>query len=211
MAHTHDDADSVISVFFEDDSHAYDGLTILKELDSQGQIDLQGAAVVARDETGEVEIKDEIGDTGYAGTATGGLIGLIVGIIGGPLGILIGGATGVLIGSLFDIEDSDDTESVLGEISLSVRQGRTALLAEVHEPSPEVIETAMEAIGGVVIRRLVGDVETEIAATEQAQRAAKKEARKQLHEARREEREDKIHAKVQELKAKLPGRKKTSA
>ena len=48
-----------------------------------------------------------------SGTASGGLIGLLVGIIGGPLGVLIGGTTGVLVGSLFDIDDAETTESVL--------------------------------------------------------------------------------------------------
>ncbi len=207
MAHRHDGADSVISVFFEHDSNAYEALTVLKELASQGQIDLTGAAVVTRDRTGQVEIKDEVGDTGYSGTATGGLIGLLVGIIGGPFGVLIGGATGILIGSLFDLDDSDDMQSVLSDISGSVREGHTALLAEVDEPSPEIIDSAMEGLGGSVVRRPLGDVEAEIAGAEEAQRVAAREARKQLRTARREERVDKIHAKVQELKAKLPGRK----
>ena len=39
--------------------------------------------------------------------ASGGLIGLLVGIIGGPLGMLIGGAYGMLVGSLFDIDEVD--------------------------------------------------------------------------------------------------------
>ena len=38
--------DSVISVNFDDDSKAYEALTKLKELDSQGQLSLAEAAVV---------------------------------------------------------------------------------------------------------------------------------------------------------------------
>jgi hypothetical protein len=41
-------------------------------------------------------------------------VGLIIGILGDPLRVLLGGATGLLIGSLFDVEDSDETESALG-------------------------------------------------------------------------------------------------
>jgi hypothetical protein len=36
----------VIAVFFDEDSKAYDALTLLKDLDLQGPADLQGAAVV---------------------------------------------------------------------------------------------------------------------------------------------------------------------
>jgi uncharacterized membrane protein len=44
--------DSIIAVSFGNDSKAYDGLTKLKELDGQRQIDLAAAAVVVRREDG---------------------------------------------------------------------------------------------------------------------------------------------------------------
>jgi uncharacterized membrane protein len=195
--------ENVLAVNFADDANAYEALTKLKELDSQGQLALAGAAVVVRGEDGSIEIKDEVGDIGYTGTATGGVVGLIIGILGGPLGVLLGGATGVLIGSLFDLDDADEAESVLGDISRSARVGHTALLAEVSEQSPEVVDAAIERLDGTIVRRSVEDVEAEIAAAEDAQRAAKKEARKRLHEQRQAQRKEKIQAKIAELKAKL--------
>ena len=140
---------NVIAVTFENDSNAYEALTTLKELESQGQIGIRGAAVVSRDETGSVLDKDEVGGDSHVGTATGGIVGLLIGILGGPFGVLIGGATGLLIGSLFDSSDADDTESVLAQISKSIRVGHNALLAEVSEQSPEVIDTAMTPLGGI--------------------------------------------------------------
>jgi uncharacterized membrane protein len=195
--------DSVIVVNFGEDSKAYEALTKLKELDSQRQIHLPEAAVVVRREDGQLETKDVVGDESLPGTATGGIIGLIVGILGGPLGVLVGGATGVLIGSLFDVDDEDETDSVLGELGRSVKVGRTSLLAEVGEQSPEVVDTAMAELGGTIVRRDVDDVEAEIAVAEDAQRAAKRAARKELHEKRRAQAKEKIHAKIEELKAKL--------
>ena len=139
----------------------------------------------------------------YTGTAAGGMIGLLVGIIGGPLGVLLGGATGVLVGSLFDIDDVETTESVLSDISKQVHPTRTAVLAQVTEQSPEVIDTAMARLGGEVMRRPVVDVEQEIAAAQEAQRKAKREARKELQQARLEKHKEDAHAKVEELKSKL--------
>ncbi len=194
---------NVVVVSFQEDSNAYKALTTLKQFDSQHQIDLDAAAVVVRDEDGHVEVKDEVGDLGMEGTATGGIVGLLIGIIGGPLGVLIGGATGLLIGSLFDIDDADDTESVLGEISQSVRVGHTAVLGELSEKSPEVVNAAMAELGGSVLRRPVYEVEAEIAAAEDAQREAKKHARKVLREQKHAEHKKQIHAKVEALKAKL--------
>jgi uncharacterized membrane protein len=194
---------NVLAINFTDDGNAYEALTTLKGLDEQGQLGLEGAAVVLRHEDGSIAIKDEVGDIGYEGAASGGVIGLIVGILGGPIGVLIGGATGVLVGSLFDLDDLDETESVLGEMSRTVRPGHSAVLAVVEEQSPDIIDAAILRLNGAVLRLPLIDVEAEIAATEEAQRAAKKEARKALREARREERKERIQAKLAELKSKL--------
>jgi uncharacterized membrane protein len=200
--------DNVLVVTFgedpENDKNAYQALTDLKQLDSQGQIKIAGGAVVTRDLDGRVDAKSEIGNDPYTGTAAGGMIGLLLGIIGGPLGVLLGGATGVLVGSLFDIDDVETTESVLSDISKQVRPTRTAVLAQVTEQSPEVIDTAMARLGGEVMRRPVVDVEQEIAAAQEAQRKAKREARKELQQARLEKHKENTHAKVEELKSKLP-------
>jgi len=194
---------NVIAVSFEEGSSAYEALTNLKELESQDQIGMRGAAVVVRDETGQVLVKDQVTDESFVGTATGGLVGLLIGILGGPFGILIGGATGLLIGSLFDDDDADDTESVLAEISKSIQVGHESLLAEVTEQSPEVIDTAMVRLGGTVIRRAADDVEAEVAAAEHAQREAKRKARKELLHARHDKHIEHIRARIAELMAKL--------
>jgi uncharacterized membrane protein len=197
--------ENVLAVDFAEDSKAYEALSSLKDLDGQGQLNLTAAAVVVRSETGQIETKDQVGDDGLTGTATGGVVGLIIGILGGPFGILLGGATGLLIGSLYDLEQSDETESALGDISRSVRPGHTALLAEADEQSSEVVDNAMQSLGGTVLRRSLDDVQAEIAAAEDAQEAAAHEARKRLREQRKEKTKEEIRAKIDELKSKLKG------
>ena len=199
--------DNVLVVTFGDDpehdTNAYQALTELRQLDSQDQIKIAGAAVVTRDTGGRVDVKSEVANDAYAGTASGGAIGLLIGIIGGPLGMLLGGTYGVLVGSLFDIDDADTTESALGEISKQVQPTRTAVLAQVEEQSPDVIDAAMARLGGQVMRRSASEVEQEIAAAQDAQRKAEREARAELHKARVARSKEDAHAKVEELKAKL--------
>jgi len=195
--------DNVLVVSFGDDperdTNAYQALTDLRQLDSQGQIKIAGAAVVTRDADGRVDVKSEVGNDSYVGSASGGIIGLLVGIIGGPVGMLLGGTYGALVGSLLDIDDIATTDSVLGEISNQVRPTRTAVLAHVTEQSPEVIDAAMARLDGHVMRRPVVDVEQEIAAAQEAQRKAEREVTK----ARLEKGKEDAHAKVEELKSKL--------
>ena len=117
----------------------------------------------------------------------------------------------MLVGSLFDMDDADDTESVLAEISKSVRVGSPALLADVIEESQVAIDAAMANLGGTVLRRSAGDVQAEVAAAEEAQREAKKKARKELHDARHKKQKEEIDAKVADLRAKLDRQKKPAA
>ena len=200
--------DNVIVVGFADDDRAYEAMTTLNELASQGQIGLVEAAVGTRDDDGHIDVKDQVAHDSFAGTASGGLVGLLIGILAGPLGILLGGATGLAAGSLFDLADAEDTDSALSEVSKTVKVGRTSLMAQVEEQSPEVVDAAMARLSGTVVRRSVADVEAEIAAAEDAQREAKRKARAELRKARHDKRHDEVHAKVEELKAKLhPDRK----
>jgi uncharacterized membrane protein len=195
--------ENVLAVNFDDDAKAYAALTSLKQLDEQGQLKLGGAAVILRHEDGHIETKDEVGGPDFAGSATGGVLGLIIGVLGGPLGVLIGGYTGLLIGSLFDMGEIDDTESALADVARSVRPGRPALIAVATEQSSEVFDTAMTTLGGTVVRRSLDIVLSEIAAAEDAQRAAEKQARKKLREEREAKAKEDVHAKIEELKAKV--------
>jgi len=194
---------NVVVVTFRDDGKAYEALSTLKQLDSQGRAKLAQAALVTRGDDGRVVVRDEVSGEDYVGTAAGGLIGLLVGILGGPLGVLLGGATGVLLGSLWDLDDEDETESALSEVSKTVKVGRTTLLAHMIEEHPEIVDADMAPLTGTVVRRPVYEVEGEIADAQAAQREAKKAARAKLIKAHEEKTRAEAHAKVDELKSKL--------
>jgi uncharacterized membrane protein len=203
---------SVVTVSFEDDDNAYTGLARLKELDSRGQVGIDEAAVVVRAADGRVAVKDRFVSAPLPNTIGGGFLGLLVGIIGGPLGMLIGATAGVFIGALADVEDADQTDSALAAISSSARFGRTTLLAVVREQNREVVDAAMSELAGTVLRRPVHDVEAEIAAVEEAERTAKREARKEFLLEQRDHDEQAAHAKAEKLKSKLkPGEKSSRA
>jgi uncharacterized membrane protein len=203
--------ENVIAVSFSAHANAFEALSRLKELDAKGDAAVRGAAVVERAEDGKIVTKDEFGEESVEGTVSGGLLGLLLGVIGGPFGILVGGASGLLVGSLFDEDDSDMTESALADISKAIQVGSTGLLADVSEQDPVTIDAVMANLDGVVLRRSALDVRAEVAAAEEAQRAAKQEARKQLRDARHKKQKEEIDAKLDDLKAKLGRQKKPAA
>jgi uncharacterized membrane protein len=197
------DGQSVIAVSFEDDRGAYKALTLLGELDSQHRAAVREAVIVARGEDGQIDVKDRIASDSLPGTASGGLIGLLLGVIGGPVGMLVGGTYGLFAGSLFDVYDATEADTALGAIAETVKPGHPALLAVVDEQTTDVLDAAMTDLGGSIVRRPVVEVEAEVAAAEDAERKAKWEARKELNRANRERDKAAVNAKLDAMKAKL--------
>ena len=203
--------DNVILVTFEEESKAYQAASVLKQADVEGRIVLQAIAIVQRTEDGTLRVKEgEVDDFPVAtwtataiGAATGGLIGLTMGALGAPLGLLLGGVWGTLLGSLVDLDALAEEESVLATMARAIQPGTTALIAQVTEPTTDVVDTEMERLGGVVIQRPVAEVEAELAAAEEATRAAEEEARRKLREEREPGPKEKAQQKFDELKARL--------
>src|SRR3954470_7730830 len=196
--------ENIIVTTFSEDSQAYEALARLKELAAEDQIDLRDGAVVERGQDGTLHLRDATGhdDDGLA-TLTGGTIGLLIGILGGPLGVLLGGAMGLLAGAIVDIEDDDETDSVLEHISRSIANGETAVLADVDESGPATVDGAMAALDGRVTRYVRKDVEAEIAGAEAAAHKARAKARKELRHQRPEATVEKVQAKLRELRERL--------
>ncbi|MEV5070825.1 hypothetical protein MRBLMI12_002441 [Microbacterium sp. LMI12-1-1.1] len=196
-------AHNVIAVSFEDRSKAYEALSELKGAALEGRVDVLSATIVTRDEYGRLS-SPEGGDV-VAGAATvgGSLIGLMIGVIGGPIGMLFGWTGGLAVGGAFDIRRADRTDSVLGEISRAIPLGGTAVVAEVEEYAFEVVDTLMLELGGTVYRRPTELVLAEIEAAEDAYRTAQKEADRIVREQRKAERRQNAQERLADLKEKL--------
>jgi uncharacterized membrane protein len=196
--------ENIIVTTFREDSRAYEALARLEELAAEDQIDLHDGAVAERDRAGTLRLREESGneDEGLA-TLTGGSIGLLIGILAGPIGVLLGGAVGLLAGAIVDAEDDDENDSVLEHISRSIANGQTAMLADLDESGPTVVDGAMAALGGSVARYPRKDVEAEIAGAEEAARKARAKARKELRHQRREATAEKVQAKLREMRERL--------
>ena len=194
---------NVIAVSFEDRSNAYQALSELKGAGLEGRVQVLGASIVARDEQGRLDAPEVGDDLGGAATWGGGLIGLMIGVIGGPIGMLFGWTGGLLVGGAFDIRRADDSDSVLGEISRYIPLGGTAVVAEVNEYAVEVVDKLMTELGGTVYRRPADVVRAELEAAEDAYRKAQKDADKVAREQRKAERREKAEERMAAVKEKL--------
>jgi uncharacterized membrane protein len=196
-------AHNVIAVSFEDRSKAYEALSELKGAALEGRVDVLSATIVTRDEYGRLSTPESGDVVAGAATVGGSLIGLMIGVIGGPIGMLFGWTGGLLVGGAFDIHRADRTDSVLGEISRAIPLGGTAVVAEVEEYAFEVVDVLMLELGGTVYRRPTELVLAEIEAAEDAYRTAQKEADRIVREQRKAERRQNAQERMADLKEKL--------
>ena len=196
--------DNVISITFPESSKAYEAFTVLKNLSASDQLDLSGGVIVVRDANGNVsfpEGQDNVDGLGFAG---GSLIGMFVGILGGPLGMLLGWGTGALIGGAVDVSRAGAADEVIAEFSRAIPPNTTAIVAEVNEVNPVILDDAIAKIGsGVITRRPTHEVLAELEAAQEAAEAAAREARRVVKEKKKEERKEKHEERVANLKKKL--------
>jgi uncharacterized membrane protein len=195
--------ENVVVVGFTEPSRAYQALSVLKECNADGRIGLDSAAIVERTPEGELRVPEGTDNMELVGTASGSLLGMLIGVLGGPVGVLVGWGSGALMGGAFDLVRADKSDEALSVLGRAIPPGSTAVIASVEEPAVEVIDGEMEKLDGQVTRRPVADVMDELEVAEEAADAAAREARRTLREKRKAELHADLDARVGKLKEKL--------
>ncbi len=194
--------DKMIVVIFDNEKNAYEGAKALKDLHTEGSITLYASAVIAKDATGKVSVK-QMTDQGPMGTGLGLVTGTLIGLLGGPVGVAVGAGAGALGGMLHDFAKVGVGEDFLEEVAQQMTPGKVAVVAEVQEEWVMPLDTRMEVAGGVVIRRMRGEVlDSQI---ERDAAALKTEIAnlKAEHALARQESKAKLEAKINAANARL--------
>ena len=147
----------VLIAVFGTETAAYDGLSALKELHARGDITLYATAVIVKERSGAISIK-QAADRGPIGTALGMLAGGLTGLLAGPVGVAAGFAAGGAAGLVFDLADLGIDAGFLDEVSKALTPGKTAVLAEVQETWTTPVDARLEKLGAAVFRRLRSEV-----------------------------------------------------
>jgi uncharacterized membrane protein len=187
-----------ITVTFEEDSKAYEALSRLKQANTAGRVGVTSAAVLQRGTDGRISIPEGADTFIGTGMVGGSLLGLVLGIFGGPVGVFFGFGAGALFGSMFDVQRAERESGVLEIIADALPLGGKALVAEVDEFAVEVVDGEMLALGGTVLRIPAAEVLAAVELAETAAEAAEREVARVMHEERKQER----RAKFAEIEAR---------
>jgi uncharacterized membrane protein len=90
----------IIIAAFPDEGRADAALKELEELKKEHTIGILDAAVVRKDPDGKLHVKETEDMGGGRGSVIGGGLGAVLGLLGGPAGLLLTTAGGALIGGL---------------------------------------------------------------------------------------------------------------
>lgn len=197
---------NIVVSLFKVESEAYQALTELKKNPGQENSYVAAAALIKK-ENGAVKVLDafDTGSNTSDDTAKGGLIGSLVGILGGPIGILLGGSLGLLIGSTMDTDDALLNASMLEQITGKMEDGEVAIIGLAFEENEETLDRRFIKFDTVIARF---DAATVAAEVDEAQKMAEemaRQARKELRDEKKEERKEKKEEKKAKLNAEWEG------
>ncbi|MDT2753657.1 DUF456 domain-containing protein [Enterococcus pseudoavium] len=169
----------VIIMNFDVESKAYEAFSKTKRLHASKVLKGEQMAVVHHSDDGEhkFEIEDFLDFTGSNKSSTGGLIGMMVGILGGPIGVLLGWFTGGMIGATQDAKEVRDATGVFEFLVDKIGEGDTALLLIAEEDDNRPLnQLIMMELGGEITRLEYEEVEAEVKKTQEMAKASKEKA-----------------------------------
>jgi uncharacterized membrane protein len=197
----------MLVVIFDNETKAYEGASALRQLEREGSLTVYAGAVVVKNADGTTTPK-QIDDLEPAGTLVGSSVGALIGLLGGPVGVAIGAASGLTLGALSDLSEARVGDDFVEEVAESLKPNTLAVIAEVEEDWVTPVDTRMEALGGVVIRRALWDVREQMRkeriAAMQADLAQLREETKSANA----ERKAKLQARVDRLQSKIDEQQK---
>ena len=75
-------------------------------------------------------------------------MGMLLGALGGPVGVLVGGGAGSAMGGAFDVDRAMTSDEALTVLGAAIPTGSTAVIASVEEAAVEVIDGEMKKLDG---------------------------------------------------------------
>lgn len=149
----------VLVVAFPEEFAGDRALKALKQAKKKHKIYFEDAAVIRQDPEGGVHYH-ETGDVSMAkGAGAGALIGGLIGILGGPVGIVIGAGAGALTGGALAHDDAGFDDQGLKQLGVALKPGTSAValvtsFAFLHEARQRADMAAMRAVLGRIGREL---------------------------------------------------------
>lgn len=197
----------MLVVVFDNEKKAFEGRSALQQLDLEGSISIFAGAVVVKHADATVSV-EQLDDDGPIGTLTGTAVGSLIGLLGGPVGVAIGAFSGLTAGAFYDIDTARVGEDFVDDVSKSLTPNKVAIIAEIDEEWTTPVDARMEALGGVVFRRALWEVQEKVDDEDiAAMKADYAQFKSEIAKAHGERRA-KLQKKLDQLQARIEAQQK---
>jgi uncharacterized membrane protein len=146
---------------YVDERGADNTLEALKQAKKQDQFYYDDAAVVRRSAEGKVHIKETGDMSSGKGAGIGALIGGVIGLLGGPGGVVLGAGAGAAIGGIAAHGDAGFDNDSLKEIGAALPSGSSALAVTT---SQDFVEAVRKQAPDEATLTIASDIAAEISA-----------------------------------------------
>jgi uncharacterized membrane protein len=194
--------DRMLVVVFNDEAKAYQGKTALMQLQDQGNVNVYGYAVVAENADGSATIK-QADNSGPLGSLFGMSFGALAGALFGPAGMLLGSAAGLGSGAAVDFTNLGVGQDYLDDVAKALTPGKVAVVAQVDEEWTAPVDSSMEALGGVVLRRTLAEVQKQVREENIAAMKADVAQMKAEQAQAQADRKTKLQEKISQLESRI--------
>ncbi|HUJ12610.1 MAG TPA: DUF1269 domain-containing protein [Thermoanaerobaculia bacterium] len=148
-------------VVFQNEKDAYEGKKALLQLDREGSVTLYAHTVIVKRADGTYDYK-ESDEPGPIGTLLGTAVAGLIGALGGPAAGIVGAVSGLTAGGAYDIDNARIADDFVEDVSQALLPGRAALIAQIDEDWTTPVDARMEALGGIVFRRALSEVQEDM-------------------------------------------------
>jgi uncharacterized membrane protein len=141
----------LIAIPAETEAKAYEIRRALQQLDYEGELSLYEALVIERDADGDLSTK-QTSERPLRRTGLGAVLGGLIGLVGGPAGVILGVAVGGFAGAMDESVRWAVSDEYVENIGKSMARNTFAVLAEVREKSTTALDARMARLDANVQR-----------------------------------------------------------
>ncbi len=200
---------NIIAAVFKTESEGYQALTELSQNTITEKATIMQLYLVKR-ENNAFTVCDSF-DFGIDTTddmIAGGIIGGLMGVLGGPIGVLLLGSYGALVGSALDVDDAVFDETLIEKVADKMVEGEVALIALADEDDESEIDSRLRKFDVVIARFDAAVVAEEVEEAARVEREMNRLARMELRKEKKEEFKEKVEARREKIKADFEKAKK---
>ena len=192
--------DNVLTAIFEVESQGYQAFTEVKKDLANARYLVPQMALVKK-HNGIIETLDQHQSEYLINSQMfgGGLFGSLLGVLGGPIGMLLGGTTGALVGAAGDEINMAASASLLENVCGKLGEGSVAIVALVSEEHEGALDSVLTKFDAVIMRRDIAFVAEEVAEAERLEAEMRNQAFEQLKAHKKAE----LSANIQQTKEKI--------